>query len=74
MNINVIVEVPQGSRNKYEMNHDTVWILLAGYCSPPPATRPTTGSSPGTLPGDGDPPRSGRGQGTTVGTTHASRP
>jgi len=46
MNFNVIVEVSQGWRNKYEMNDDTVRVLLAGYCSPPSATRPATGSSP----------------------------
>nr|MDQ6920306.1 inorganic diphosphatase [Candidatus Dormibacteraeota bacterium] len=28
MNVEVVVEVPKGSRNKYEMNHETgdIWL------------------------------------------------
>ena len=50
MDIKVIVEIPQGSRNKYEMDHDTGRIRLDRMLSPPPATQPTTGLSPARWP------------------------
>ena len=47
MDVEVIVEIPKGSRNKYEMDHDTgARSGSIATSSPPPRTRPTTGSSP----------------------------
>lgn len=55
MNVEVVVEVPKGSRNKYEMNHETgdIWLDRELFT----ATRYPAdyGFLPGTLAGDGDP-------------------
>jgi inorganic pyrophosphatase len=55
MNVEMVVEVPKGSRNKYEMNHETgeIWLDRELFT----ATRYPAdyGFIPGTLAGDGDP-------------------
>jgi inorganic pyrophosphatase len=55
MNVEMVVEVPKGSRNKYEMNHETgdIWLDRELFT----ATRYPAdyGFLPGTLAEDGDP-------------------
>ena len=43
----VFVEVPMGSRNKYEVDHELGAVVLDGGSSPRCRTRPTTASSRG---------------------------
>jgi len=45
MQFDLIVEIPAGSRNNYEMDHARGMIPWTAPCSPPPATRPTTATS-----------------------------
>ena len=53
--LTVVVEIPKGSRNKYEMDHETGRSAWTGCCSPRCSIRPTTGSSRTRSGGDGDP-------------------
>ena len=45
MEFDVVIEIPKGSRNKYEVDHDSGRVKLDRYLYTPWATRPTTGSS-----------------------------
>jgi len=58
--IDVIIEIPQGSQNKYEMDHDTGRIRLDRM--PCTSTRYPAdyGFVPGTLAETGNPPIGGR--------------
>ena len=45
--IHVVIEIPRGSRNKYEIDHETrPRSSSTAGCSPPPPIPPTTASSP----------------------------
>ena len=46
MLLTMIVEIPKGSRNKYEMDHATGELFLDRMLFTATRTRPTTGSSP----------------------------
>ena len=52
MEFDVVIEIPKGQRNKYEMDHETGRIRLGGTgcCSPLPGTRPTMALSSTRLP------------------------
>ena len=51
---NVVVEIPRGSKNKYEVDHETGRVFPDRTCSPQWVTRMTTATS--TAPGEiGDP-------------------
>jgi inorganic pyrophosphatase len=47
MQADMVVEIPAGSRNKYQMDHEQGTSGWTGPCSPRLCTPPTTGSSPG---------------------------
>lgn len=55
MDIDVIIEIPQGSRNKYEMDHDTGRIRLDRMLFTSTRYPADYGFVPGTLAEDGDP-------------------
>ena len=55
MDIEVIVEIPQGSRNKYEMDHETGRIRLDRMLFTSTRYPLDYGFVPGTLGEDGDP-------------------
>ena len=55
MDIEVIVEIPQGSRNKYEMDHDTGRIRLDRMLFTSTRYPADYGFATGTLAEDGDP-------------------
>ena len=55
MDVDVIVEIPQGSRNKYEMDHDTGRIRLDRMLFTATRYPLDYGFIPGTLSEDGDP-------------------
>lgn len=42
---NVVVEIPRGSKNKYEVDHETVASSWTVPCSPQWVTRMTTATS-----------------------------
>ena len=44
--VNVVVEIPVGSRNKYEYEPEMGGSRGTACCQAASATRPTTGSSP----------------------------
>ena len=45
LEFDVLVEIPKGSRNKYEVDHETAGSASTGRCSPRPSTPPTTATS-----------------------------
>src|SRR5438270_12324213 len=53
--VTVVVEIPKGSRNKYEMNHDTGRIMLDRMLFSSVHYPADYGFIDGTLGGDGDP-------------------
>src|ERR1044072_4000774 len=53
--VTVIVEIPKGSRNKYELNHETGRIKLDRLLFSPVHYPADYGFIDGTLGGDGDP-------------------
>lgn len=53
--ITVIIEIPKGSRNKYEIDHETQAIYLDRYLFTSTQYPADYGSVPHTLSGDGDP-------------------
>ena len=55
MSIEVTIEIPKGSRNKYEVDHDTGKIYLDRYLFTPMAYPLDYGFIDGTLGEDGDP-------------------
>jgi inorganic pyrophosphatase len=55
VDIDVIIEIPQGSRNKYEMDHDTGRIRLDRMLFTSTRYPADYGFVPGTLAEDGDP-------------------
>ena len=55
MNIDVVVEIPKGSRNKYEMDHETGLIRLDRMLFTSTRYPLDYGFIPGTLAEDGDP-------------------
>jgi inorganic pyrophosphatase len=55
MDIEVVVEIPQGSRNKYEMDHETGLIRLDRMLFTSTRYPLDYGFVPGTLAEDGDP-------------------
>ena len=55
MSIEVTIEIPKGSRNKYELDHETGKIYLARYLFTPMAYPLDYGFIDGTLGEDGDP-------------------
>ncbi len=54
-NVNVIVEIPRGSQNKYEFDHDTNMIKLDRHLIVSMGYPAEYGFIPDTLGGDGDP-------------------
>ena len=55
MSIEVTIEIPKGSRNKYELDHETGKIYLDRYLFTPMAYPLDYGFIDGTLGEDGDP-------------------
>ena len=55
MSIEVTIEIPKGSRNKYELDHETGQIYLDRYLFTPMAYPLDYGFIDGTLGEDGDP-------------------
>ena len=55
MSIEVTIEIPKGSRNKYELDHETGKIYLDRYLFTPMAYPLDYGFIDGTLGADGDP-------------------
>ena len=55
MSIEVTIEIPKGSRNKYELDHETGKIYLDRYLCTPMAYPLDYGFIDGTLGEDGDP-------------------
>ncbi|MEA3214340.1 MAG: inorganic pyrophosphatase [Acidimicrobiia bacterium] len=55
MDIEVVIEIPKGSRNKYEMNHHTGDIWLDRHLFTAMSYPADYGFVPGTLAEDGDP-------------------
>ncbi len=55
MEFDVIVEIPKGQRNKYEVDHDTGRIRLDRTCSPSTGYPADYGFIEDTLGEDGDP-------------------
>ena len=55
MSIEVTIEIPKGSRNKYELDHETGKIYLDRYLFTPMASPLDYGFIDGTLGEDGDP-------------------
>ena len=55
MSIEVTIEIPKGSRNKYELDHETGKIYLDRYLFTPMAYPLNYGFIDGTLGEDGDP-------------------
>ena len=55
MSIEVTIEIPKGSRNKYELDHETGKIYLDRYLFTPMAYPVDYGFIDGTLGEDGDP-------------------
>lgn len=55
MSIEVTIEIPKGSRNKYELDHETSKIYLDRYLFTPMAYPLDYGFIDGTLGEDGDP-------------------
>ncbi len=55
MDIEVIVEIPKGSRNKYEIDHDTGALWLDRHLFTATSYPADYGFVPETLAGDGDP-------------------
>ena len=55
MSIEVTIEIPKGSRNKYELDHETGKIYLDRYLFTPMAYPLDYGFIDGTLSEDGDP-------------------
>ncbi|MEP6623720.1 MAG: inorganic diphosphatase, partial [Acidimicrobiia bacterium] len=55
MDVNVIIEIPRGSRNKYEMDHDTGAIWLDRMLFTATQYPADYGFVPETLAEDGDP-------------------
>jgi inorganic pyrophosphatase len=55
MEIDMVVEIPAGSHNKYEMDHEAGYIRLDRALSTATAYPTDYGFVPGTLAGDGDP-------------------
>ncbi len=55
MNVEVIVEIPKGSRNKYEMDHETGAVWLDRHLFTSTAYPADYGFIPDTLGEDGDP-------------------
>ena len=55
MSIEVTIEIPKGSRNKYELDHETGKIFLDRYLFTPMAYPLDYGFIDGTLGEDGDP-------------------
>ncbi|KQB83190.1 inorganic diphosphatase [Corynebacterium oculi] len=55
MSVEVTVEIPKGSRNKYEMDHETGKVYLDRYLFTPMAYPADYGFIDGTLGEDGDP-------------------
>ena len=53
--VNVIVEIPRGSQNKYEFDHETNTIMLDRHLSVSMGYPAEYGFIPDTLGGDGDP-------------------
>ena len=41
-----VIEIPKGSKKKYELDKETGLIILTGCSTPPPTTPPTTASFP----------------------------
>jgi inorganic pyrophosphatase len=55
VNIEVVIEIPKGSRNKYEMHHETGALWLNRHLFTAMAYPADYGFIPDTLAGDGDP-------------------
>lgn len=55
MSVEVTVEIPKGSRNKYEVDHETGKVYLDRYLFTPMAYPADYGFIEGTLGEDGDP-------------------
>jgi inorganic pyrophosphatase len=51
----VLIEIPRGSRKKYEVDHASDRVGSTAPCSPPRSTPVTTASSRTPLGEDGDP-------------------
>ena len=56
MSLDVTIEIPKGSRNKYEVDHETGRVCLDRYLFTPMAYPADYGYIDHTLGEDGDPP------------------